>query len=185
MRMRNSLAILLVAGGMLLGANLDTLGQEFDIPEPIRTEHEELHARIEAAMQAGGRTGKAAKAVSDALTPHFEKEEKYALPQLGVTSRLVGVTPAPKEPKLSRQEREDLITRTDRFREELPKMLEEHKAIGAAVEKLQRAAEAEKKPEQIALAEQIRQHAKTEEQILYPAALLIGEYARLQAGSAP
>jgi hypothetical protein len=113
-------------------------------------------------MQAGGRTGKAAKAVSDVLTPHFAKEEKYALPQLGVISRLGGVTPAPKEPKLSRQEREDLITRTDRFREELPKMLEEHKAIGAAVEKLHRAAEAEKKPEQLALAEQIRQHAKTE-----------------------
>lgn len=64
-------------------------------------------------------------------------------------------------------------------------MLEEHKAIGGTVEKLRRAAEAEKKPEQIALAEQILQHAKTEEQILYPAALLIGEYARLQAGSAP
>ena len=40
-------------------------------------------------------------------------------------------------------------------------MLEEHKAIAAALEDLHREAEAENKPEVARLAEEIRQHAQT------------------------
>ena len=183
MRKRNGLAIVVIAGCLALAADLPTLGQEFGIPQPIRTEHEELHARIEAAVQSGGATGKAARAVMEALAPHFEKEEKYALPQLGLLPGITGV-PGAKGRELTSHEREDLIARTERFRVELPQMLEEHKAIGAALQDLHRAADAENKLEQVQLAEEIRQHAQTEEQLLYPAALLIGEYFALKGSSA-
>jgi hypothetical protein len=183
--MKDQLAILVLVTGLSLGAELPTLAQGLEIPNPIRTEHEELHTKIEDAMQAGGRTGVAAKAVNDALAPHFQKEERYALPQLGVLPRLVGAVLKTKERNLSSQEREELIVRTERFKAELPKMLEEHRAVGIALDELKNVAEAENKPEQAHLAEQIRLHAQTEEQILYPAALLVGEHARLQAASAP
>jgi hypothetical protein len=71
---------------------------------------------------------------------------------------------------------------TDRLKAELPKMLEEHKAVVAALEKLIMAAEAEKKPEHARFAKKLMLHAKTEEEVLYPAAVLIGEYLKLKFG---
>jgi hypothetical protein len=39
-------------------------------------------------MKEGGKVGEAAKAVANVLHPHFEKEEEYALPPLGLLSCL-------------------------------------------------------------------------------------------------
>ena len=50
----------------------------------MKAEHEELHAELAKATKAGGRTGLAAQAVARVMHAHFEKEEEYALPPLGV-----------------------------------------------------------------------------------------------------
>jgi hypothetical protein len=71
---------------------------------------------------------------------------------------------------------------TDKLEGELPRMLAEHKDIVAALEKLIEAAVAEKKPEQARLAEKLVLHARTEEQVSYPAAILIGRYLKLKLG---
>jgi hypothetical protein len=57
-------------------------------------------------------------------------------------------------------------------------MLEEHKQIRAAVEKLRLAARAEQAMKYEQLAEQLALHARTEEEILYPAAVLVGDIIR-------
>jgi hypothetical protein len=51
---------------------------EFEIPESLELEHEELHRQLVDAMKEGGKVGEAAKAVANVLHPHFEKEEEYA-----------------------------------------------------------------------------------------------------------
>lgn len=43
------------------------------IPESLKLEHEELHADLARATKAGGKTGKAAKAVAKVLHEHFIK----------------------------------------------------------------------------------------------------------------
>ncbi|MGC2571433.1 MAG: hypothetical protein WA364_07970 [Candidatus Nitrosopolaris sp.] len=53
---------------------------EFEIPESLELEHEELHRQLVDAMKEGGKVGEAAKDVANILHPHFEKEEEYALP---------------------------------------------------------------------------------------------------------
>ena len=181
MQVRHRLAVAVISGGTALGGALPAaLGQEFAIPQPVATGHEELYSRMEAATRAGGEVGDAAQAVMAALGPHFQKEEEYALPQLGLLPGLVGAPLAPEATGLTPEQREELIARTERFRTELPQMLEEHKAIAAALEDLRAAAEAAGETEYARLAEEIGVHARTEEQVLYPAALLIGDYARLQ-----
>lgn len=142
------------------------------IPEPLKAEHHELFEALEAATKAGGRTGAAALKVKAVLEPHFEKEERYALPQLGALEAATGGG------AISADMRADLIRRSDAFRTELPKMLEEHKAIGAALREMAEAAEAEKKTGPHGLAEKILGHAAMEEKVLYPASLLLGEYAK-------
>jgi hemerythrin superfamily protein len=67
---------------------------------------------------------------------------------------------------------------TDALRKELPRMLEEHKRIRAATEKLRIAAREEKAAAQEQFAERLAAHAQTEEEILYPAAILVGDIIR-------
>jgi hypothetical protein len=71
---------------------------------------------------------------------------------------------------------------TDKLRAELPQMLAEHKLVVGALRRLAAAAKQEKKPEAARFAEALRLHALSEEQILYPAALLVGECIRARMG---
>lgn len=60
-------------------------------------------------------------------------------------------------------------------------MLEEHGRIRAAAEKLRSAAHDEKASAQERLAETLAAHAQTEEEILYPAAMLVGDIIRARS----
>ena len=147
---------------------------EFNIPHAMQVEHEELHADLEKAIASGGATGAAAKEVAEALHVHFESEEKYALPPLGLL-------PALAEGRIS-SEMTQVFEMTDTLKAELPHMLEEHKAIVAALQKLIKAASQEKKMEHIHFAEKLMLHARNEEEVSYPTAILIGEYLKLKLG---
>lgn len=66
---------------------------------------------------------------------------------------------------------------------QIPKPLTaEHKELHAELVKLTRArgrvGEAERKPEAARFAEALKLHVLSEEQVLYPAAILVGEYVR-------
>ena len=142
------------------------------IPEPLKLEHEELHADLVRATKAGGRTGEAAKAVAKVLHDHFVKEEEFALPPIGLLAELT-------RGKVDEQMRSVLVM-TDRLKAELPEMLREHQAVVAALKKLTAAAETENLPDHVRFAEKLMLHAKTEEEVLYPAAILAGEYIKLK-----
>ena len=142
------------------------------IPESLKLEHEELHADLVRATKAGGKTGEAAKAVAKVLHDHFVKEEEFALPPIGLLAALT-------RGKVDEQMRSVLVM-TDRLKAELPDMLREHEAVVAALKKLTAAAKKEKLPEHARFAEKLMLHAKTEEDVLYPAAILVGEYLKLK-----
>ena len=144
------------------------------IPQPLKLEHEELHGELVRATKAGGKTADAAKAVAKVLHDHFVKEEEFALPPIGLLSVLA-------QGKAD-QEMRSVLSMTDRLKGELPDMLREHKAVVTALKKLMAAAKKEKKPEHAHFAVKLMLHAKTEEEVLYPAAILVGEYLKLKLG---
>ena len=144
------------------------------IPQPLKLEHEELHAELVEATKAGGKTAEAAKAVAKVLHNHFMKEEEFALPPLGLLSQLA-------RGKVDRR-MESVLGMTDRLKAELPEMLREHKAVVAALKRLTAEATKEKKPAHARFAAKLMLHAKTEEEVLYPTAILIGEYIKLKLG---
>jgi len=147
---------------------------ELTSPPSLKHEHEELHAELVAATKAGGKIGAAAQAVARALHPHFVKEEEYALPPLGLLALLADGKLPP--------DRDAVIAMTERLRKDLGHMLHEHKAIVIELHKLMDAAKSGNKPEYVHFAEKLMLHAQTEEEVLYPAAILIGEYLKLKAG---
>jgi hypothetical protein len=58
-------------------------------------------------------------------------------------------------------------------------MVDEHRQIAELLRLLASAAAAEGKHEFVALAEELILHAHLEEDVLYPAAILVGKYASL------
>lgn len=147
---------------------------KFLIPEPLKGEHAELHAELVDATRAGGRVGEAAQAVAERLHPHFVREEELALPPLGLVATLAQ---GAIDPDMA-----DVLRLTDKLETELPGMLVEHEEIVAALRHLVAAAETEQKPEYARFAEKLMLHARTEEEVLYPAAVLIGRYVKLKLG---
>jgi len=145
---------------------------ELKTPQSLRTEHDELHARLAKATKAGGATSVAAKTVAKALHPHFLKEEEYALPPLGLLPILAEGKTFP--------EMEAAVAMTDRLKADLSHMLLEHKQIVIALKALTEAANSEGKEDAAHFAEKLMLHAQTEEEVLYPASILIGEYIKLR-----
>jgi len=123
------------------------------IPRALVAEHEELHAELVKLTLRRGKVGEAARTVATLLHPHFVKEEEFALPPLGLLTEVAEGRVKP--------EMRDVLPMTDKLRAELPQ---------------------EKKPEAARFAEALKLHALSEEQILYPAALLVGECIRARMG---
>lgn len=140
------------------------------IPKPLKQEHDELHEDLVRATKQPGTVGEAATQVARLLHPHFVAEEEYALPPLGLLSAVArGETTAGADQALAMAER---------LRKELPRMLGEHRAIVEALDKLIEAAKRENQAEAAHFAEKLKLHAQTEEEVLYPATLVLGEVLR-------
>lgn len=140
------------------------------IPASLKAEHDELHHELAAATKAAGPVGEAARAVAKLLHPHFVDEEAFALPPLGFLAKLAH----------GEQIRDTgpVIAMTDRLRAELPRMLAEHQTITAALRNLEGKARAVGDEARVRLATKIIAHARAEEEVMYPAAILVGEYLK-------
>lgn len=143
----------------------------FDVPESLTIEHEELHHELASATRRGGQTGAAAERVATLLHAHVMREEELALPPLALLRPLAAGHVSP--------EMRDVVSLTDRLKADLPRMLDEHQAILVALEGLAHAARVERHPEVVRFVGKLILHAHTEEQVLYPAALLVGEFLKL------
>lgn len=146
---------------------------ERHIPDSLVAEHLNLQRQLKEAMNSGGQTGTAARAVADQLEPHFLKEEEYALPPLALLAP-ISQGKQVDNPQL-------MIARSERLRSELTQMLTEHKAIAFALDRLETVARNENKPTVVEFCEHLRLHAQNEEEILYPAAILVGDYLKLRS----
>ena len=145
------------------------------IPESMRIEHQEIHEELVRATKAPGRVGAAARDLAGVLLPHFVREEQIALPPLGLLAPLAR---GELEPEMR-----DVLALTDSLRAELPRMLEEHNAIRAATVRLAEAADAEGNIAVARLAEKLKLHAQSEEELFYPAAVLVGDLVRSRTAS--
>jgi hypothetical protein len=148
---------------------------QIQIPEPLRAEHAEIHSALVRATEAPGAVGAAARALAAVLHAHFEREEEIALPPLGLLAPLARGEFTP--------DMMEVLPLTDALRAELPRMLEEHKAVQAATTALGEAARAAGDRPVAALAEALALHARSEEEVFYPAAVLVGDIVRSRGGS--
>lgn len=143
---------------------------KFTIPQTLRSEHEALHDRLRQATEAGGEVGEAAKTLARLMHPHFVKEDEFALPPLGL---LVALARGEVNAEMAA-----VLDLTDRLEAQLPEMLEEHRSVVEALGKLRDAAARAGHEDIVAFAAALVEHAQTEEAVMYPAAILVGQVVR-------
>jgi hypothetical protein len=165
-------AVAASAGGGASGTDAHTTQTGIEIPQSIQVEHGAIHSTLVEATQAAGPVGAAALELAEVLHPHFVREEEIALPPLALLAQLAARGPIPAAQLAA------VRALSDTLAAELPRMLAEHKQIRAAVEKLRAVAQAEQMPKYVRLAEELALHAQTEEEVLYPTAVLVGEIIR-------
>jgi len=139
-------------------------------PAAIHEEHVEIHAALERATPEPGQLGAAARALAAVLDPHFRREEAIATPPLGLLAPLAR---GPVTPQMRA-----VLPMTDALEREMPRMLEEHRRIGVARQRFETAARRARKAEYVRLAETLAHHARQEEEVLYPAAILVGRFVK-------
>ena len=127
-------------------------------------------ARLTAATRERGPVGEAARELAETLQPHFEREEQVALPPLGLLRPLAEGRLPPGAAAV--------VPLADSLAAELPRMLEEHRRIQAAVSQFEAVARSQGGERHLPLVTMLRHHARSEEEVLYPAAVLVAEVVR-------
>jgi hypothetical protein len=146
----------------------------FQIPHSLKVEHDELHAELARATKESGEIGAAAREVARLLHPHFVKEEEFALPPLGVLPAVAAGS--------VRADMQPAIEMTRRLKSELREMVAEHEGIVAALAKLREVSVKSGRRDIEVFAEKLTLHARTEEEVLYPAAIVLGQWLEMKLG---
>ena len=118
----------------------------------------------------GGPAGEQAHRLLRVLETHFRREEAFAAPPLGLLPRLARGDIGPGMT--------DALTHSDWLARHLDEMGAEHRMIAGALEEL--LAVAGDRPELVDFAESLLNHSRLEEEVLYPAAIVAGEYLKLR-----
>lgn len=143
-----------------------------EVPSSIKKEHEYLLEELLKFTSFRDSTGNAAIKLKDLAEHHFREEEDYVLPPLGVLPLLAsGKIP---------QDSKKIIALTEKFKSNSAHMIVEHQMIKVYLDEMIFAAGKDNHPEVIAFEKEIQKHAGVEEEVYFPAAILIGEYLKLK-----
>jgi Hemerythrin HHE cation binding domain len=144
-----------------------------EIPASLRRRREAIEAGLARVVVAGDDTGRAGRALMRILRPHIVLEEEFAAPPLGLL-------PALARSDAAREEMRAVLPEANKMKAEYDRMLADHQKIHDAVMTLIDAAEREGKPEFLDFAQRLIDHMQLEEEVLYPASIVIGEYVRFR-----
>lgn len=142
------------------------------VPSSIKVEHEFLLSQVNAITLFQDSTGLAATEIEELMQHHFREEEDFVLPPLGLLPLLA----SDKIPEQSKE----VIQLAEKLKAQLAHMTLEHQMINALIVKLKEVATRENHPEVVDFEKALRKHAEIEEEVYFPAAILVGEYLKLK-----
>jgi len=139
-----------------------------EAPLALRLDHKSLREALNRALEDKAGVGEAARAIDPLLSSHFTHEEELAFRPLGL---LRGVARDASSADVA-----NAIAMTVKIEKDLPRLLDEHRAIQEASKRLADVARRERKPEFVDLADRLWLHTRIAEEVLYPAAILLGDH---------
>ena len=139
-------------------------------PASAERTHQELLHLLVKIQHLSGKTGSIAEELAKKLQLHMEKEEMLVMPLLGLLPDLMSKKPPPRSAKRASRLYSDM-------KKEYSGMINGHRDIMKALSRLKKVGAEEGHLTAVRFAETLEQHAREEEEILYPAALLAGRLA--------
>jgi len=151
--------------------------EKLKIPEPLREEHEAFIDGLKSHSIRKDQTGAAVRQLLKLLEPHIQKEDEFVLPLLGALSGLAAGKAMENPSEVARA--------YEKYAGQYESMFTEHTPIRQAIKKVRRLAKEEGKDELVEILDGLSHHSRVEEEVLYPAALLVGKAAlRLRPATA-
>ncbi len=143
-------------------------------PLSVERTHQELIQLLVKVQHLSGKTGSIGEELAVKLRVHVEKEESFVMPLLGLLPDLTGM-------KTSLKSARRASTLYSEMKTEYSGMLNEHRDMIKLLSRLKKVAAEEGHLTAVRFAEALEHHAKEEDEILYPAALLAGRLASRRA----
>jgi hypothetical protein len=143
------------------------------VPGSVKEEYESLYQSLKDAVNVPGNVGTAAKDAFRLVQQHYNKDCEFALPPLKYLPTIAGENLT--------GEIEKIHNMSTRLKRQLPHMRKEVVNITAALEKLAEVSLREEKREYHHLARGFIMFLEREDQVLYPAAVLIGDLIQAKA----
>lgn len=140
------------------------------VPNALLHGHENLTLEIKDLINKSGKIGEISQILNKKLHDHFLKEEKYALPPLGLLLAL-----SEGNWKIDKDE---AIKMADTLQSNFAEMTQEHQDISKTLNELKIVAEQEDDFFTKQFVENLTLHVELEDQVLYPATILIGNYLK-------
>lgn len=141
--------------------------KEISGPDSLKKEHQELNAELRKIATRGDSIGELLRQLRNVFEAHLQKEEKYVMPLLSLLVPLARNDKALTQ-STSIQIEDDLILIYN-------DLLTEHKQIREILRKIKSTALRNKDSDVVELTNAIELHASVEEEVIYPAALLIAK----------
>ena len=144
-----------------------------EVPSSIKKTHKYLLEQIQKMTLYKDSSGRVAKKIEELMQHHFQEEEDFILPPLGLLPILAnGQMP---------EQSDDVILLSENVKSMMDHMSVEHQLINAYIQELKQASGKENLPEIIEFENEVIKHATSEEEVLFPASILIGEYLKLKS----
>lgn len=145
---------------------------QLETPEVLIRGHESLYEDLEIIISFGGEIGEKTKQLAKMLHSHFKKEEEYALPPLGLLLELADGR--------WNLDASTVVKMADKLQSQLSEMKNEHENIRVVLNKLKNISNEENKNTSKIhrFINDLSIHIDIEDQVLYPAAILVGNYLK-------
>ena len=144
-----------------------------EVPSSIKKTHATLLEQIHKMTLYKDSSGRVAIKLEGMMEHHFKEEEDFILPPLGLLPLLAN-DQIPVQSK-------EIILLSEKVKSQLNHMSAEHQLIKAYLEELKQASNIENLPEIIEFENEVFKHATSEEEVFFPASILIGEYLKLKS----
>lgn len=137
------------------------------VPESLREEHEVFIDGLKSRSTSKDETGVELRRLLKLLEPHVEKEDELVLPLLGALQGMAEGLPLESPSAVMRS--------YEKYAGQYVNMFAEHLPIRQALKRAKTAASRERHEDVVEILDALAHHSRVEEEVLYPAALLIGK----------
>ena len=144
-----------------------------EVPSSLKKTHSELLQQLHQFTLIKDSSATVALTLEELMLHHFSEEEDYILPPLGLLPPL-SKGQFPEHPQ-------EIIILSEKAKSQMDHMSAEHQLITAYIEELKQASAEENQPAIIVFEKEVSKHALSEEEVYFPAAIMVGEYLKLKS----